>query len=363
MIEHAKLTLHLGEDLRPYESTFNGEKVPLTYENRQFKVSEEGLHGFYLIVGHALLNRLRENLDKEPIPMPVQGDDITSAVHEMIRETNFSAPPWLHSIFNGKNPNLEGYLKSKFPKGRKIVLVSQDLDLELRFHESVGVSKKLLEVEEVESFFYKYLPDACKTIDINIDGVRGKGQTSGEAFYINNRGCKNVLSRGDLVSIQIELNYPANMLAFWVNTKKSVLKLHPRNKKFKNGGRPTLEKLESGSRRLKLPALPVGAQGSGTEICIILLKAGVIQEKHKIESRITRFIEDEEFEVSHAVSDQYFRSFKLESKRKEFVPISSDMGLDEVTLNELWQEELVENLHGFGDELAIFTIPNKMNAL
>ena len=224
-IEHAKLTLHLGEDLRPYESTFNGEKekVPLTYENRQFKVSEEGLHGFYLIVGHALLNRLRENLDKEPIPMPVQGDDITSAVHEMIRETNFSAPPWLHSIFNGKNPNLEGYLKSKFPKGRKIVLVSQDLDLELRFHESVGVSKKLLEVEEVESFFYKYLPDACKTIDINIDGVRGKGQTSGEAFYINNRGCKNVLSRGDLVSIQIELNYPANMLAFWVNTKKLSL--------------------------------------------------------------------------------------------------------------------------------------------
>lgn len=361
-----KLILFVGEDLCPYSVEFEGNEEALDYDSRRIQASEDGIRGFYIVIGHAVFCRKVE----ESGLLPPQADEFTSAMWEMNREKDIAkissgnSIPWLHSIFNGKNPNLERLIRSQTIKKRKILVVSENLNIEIRYHECVGgMKERHLAKDELINFYYKFLPDECKKIKISLEVKCGRGNISGEVMIINNIGTNGTLSYLDQVGIEIFTNFPSKFLVFWINTRKDVQKLYPGLHKFVNGYRDSIECFDSGGRLIKIPAegkkLPVGVRDEGTEVCLVLMNSGKFINEKEIESRITKFVEDEFFFISFQKVAQDFRSFKLAKRKRKFSPIAAEMGLGEQVNNAEWMRELSANLDGFAETVCYMLIPNR----
>lgn len=357
-----KLILYVGADLSPYSVEFDGNEEPLDYDNRRIKVTEEGIIGFYLLIGHTLLKRIK----KDDALLPPEADKFTKPLWEMNRDKfDESSPvPWLHMVFNGRNPNIEGFIRSRTVKGRGIPEISDSLPIEIRYHECVeNCNKRTLNDKELSRFYFLFLPEEFHRIRISFEVIRGRGDVAGDALTFNNYGTKGFLSYLDQVSFEITTNFPTKFLVFWINTKKEVQKLYPDLEEHAPGFRDSVDLLVSGGRVLKIPTdgkkLPVGVKGEGTEVCIVLLNSGKFADVADIETRITRFVADEFFTISRETACQDFQCYKLGKRKQEFSPITAEFGLGEKIGNEDWMAELSANLGGFAEKVCYMKIPHR----
>ena len=343
------LTLYLLEDATVEKVVFGDVKQPP--EPHSGNVGD-ALLGFYLLIAINVLAEKDEDRSKEFVESD-QARYLMKALYDVARRGDDKN--WLRRYF-GENPK-DLYTKSYRSKGEAHVEIIGEV-LPRVVCRGEGATKEIL-ISFLDSLVS--LEANKKLLIIEMDVIR-KGS---EIIFISNRGHTGSVRKGDVFDLVIRTSYPAYFCVVWIDSEGKCFELCPdiradlERKKLKLDFKRRVD----GTRFLKTPSnrsLKIDTE-RGIESCLVFTLPREFKRNNvnALKARLRHLIADSAFNRSKG--DFGYVSFKLEDEKRPARAAGFELAVAEDASDLI--EEIVEQMHGFANEVHILSIPHDQSSI